>query len=107
MSETTQHTGKMADPGWYTDKNGAVRWWDGTQWSNQVRVPQQPPTNQPQPADDNGTLLIWGWITTFLFPLIGFILGIVAVAKGEMQGIAMLLLAPIMFFVWSGILVAA
>lgn len=108
MSEDTQqHTGPMPDPGWYPDKNGAVRWWDGTAWSNQVRVPQAPTTAASRPAKDgNGTLVLWGWLCTFLLPGIGFILGIICVAKSEMQGIAMMLLSVVMFFVWSAILFA-
>lgn len=35
-------------PGWYDDGHGALRWWDGAQWTAQAQalpaVPPQPPT---------------------------------------------------------------
>ena len=29
-------------PGWYDDGHGALRWWDGLQWTEHVHVPEQP-----------------------------------------------------------------
>lgn len=107
IEETTTPTGPMPDPGWYPDKNGAVRWWDGTAWSNQVRVPQAPGQSAQPAAKSNETLLLCGWGTALLVPFVGFILGIVAIAKNEMQGIGILLLSIVMFFVWSAVLVGA
>lgn len=103
MSDT-QHTGPLPDPGWYPDKNGAVRWWDGTAWSNRVRVPQPVPATKPTEGTDSA-LVLFGWLTTFLMPLIGFILGIVVIAKNDLQGIGMMVLSVVMFFVWSAVLV--
>ena len=28
---------KLPKPGWYTDPEGEVRWWDGEAWTEQVR----------------------------------------------------------------------
>ena len=41
-------------PGWYDDGHGALRWWDGAQWtehvSDQGRVTSDPPIAGPAPA---------------------------------------------------------
>jgi hypothetical protein len=104
----TKHTGPLPDPGWYPDKNGAARWWDGTQWSNRVRLPQDAPSQlAPAAAKNNSTLLLFGWLTAFLVPFVGFVLGIIAVAKSEMQGIGIMLVSIIMFFIWPMLLFAA
>jgi hypothetical protein len=34
-------------PGWYDDERGALRWWDGTQWTEHVQTPDA----EPAPAD--------------------------------------------------------
>ncbi|MDZ8276842.1 DUF2510 domain-containing protein [Microbacterium aquimaris] len=36
-------------PGWYDDGHGALRWWDGLQWTEHVHVPEQP---QAAPAPE-------------------------------------------------------
>ncbi|MGA1827655.1 DUF2510 domain-containing protein, partial [Microbacterium sp.] len=33
-------------PGWYDDERGALRWWDGAQWTEHVQAPD------PEPAVD-------------------------------------------------------
>ena len=38
--------------GWYTDSEGAIRWWDGTQWTEHVRVDSgDPAATAVLPAD--------------------------------------------------------
>jgi H+/Cl- antiporter ClcA len=31
-------------PGWYPEPSGALRWWDGSRWSDVQHVPPPPPT---------------------------------------------------------------
>jgi hypothetical protein len=38
-------------PGWYDDGHGALRWWDGTQWTEHVAAPD------PEPAAEAATTL--------------------------------------------------
>lgn len=106
-SKEAGNRGPLPDPGWYPDKNGAARWWDGTKWSNRVRLPQAPPAAAAGEGKNNGTLLLVGWICALCVPFLGFVLGIVAIAKNEMQGLGMILVSFLMFFVWSALLIGA
>lgn len=46
-------------PGWYDDGHGALRWWDGAQWTEHVHVPEQPAAaaepDQNAPAEASTT----------------------------------------------------
>jgi len=37
-------------PGWYDDGHGALRWWDGAQWTEHTHVPEQPAVPEPTAA---------------------------------------------------------
>ena len=37
-------------PGWYDDGRGALRWWDGTQWTEHVQTPDPEPALDEQSA---------------------------------------------------------
>lgn len=37
--------------GWYSDSQGAIRWWDGTQWTENVRDADEPEPTVVLPAD--------------------------------------------------------
>jgi hypothetical protein len=37
-------------PGWYDDGRGALRWWDGAQWTEHVQTPDPEPAVDEQPA---------------------------------------------------------
>ncbi|MCR2811216.1 MULTISPECIES: DUF2510 domain-containing protein [unclassified Microbacterium] len=39
-------------PGWYDDERGALRWWDGAQWTEHVQTPDADPTAAPDAAAD-------------------------------------------------------
>lgn len=51
----------------------------------------------------DGGLVVGGWVTAFLMPLVGFILGIVILAKGKRigHGIAILIISLTMFGFWA------
>ena len=41
-------------PGWYDDGRGALRWWDGTQWTEHVQTPDPEPAVDEQSASTSG-----------------------------------------------------
>ena len=80
--------------GWYPDPYHPRqrRYWDGTSWA------------WPTRAGTSG-VVTWGWITAFLLPGIGFVLGIIAAAKSEVgNGIGIMVVSVLSFIVWSAIL---
>ena len=38
-------------PGWYDDGRGALRWWDGAQWTEHVQTPDPEPAVDEQPRE--------------------------------------------------------
>lgn len=60
--------------GFYPNEQGQMQWWDGAQWT----------AHQP-PAKTGSGLETAGWIFAVLFPIVGFILGIVLVSKGQQR----------------------
>ena len=38
-------------PGWYDDGHGAMRWWDGSQWTEHVAAPDAETTDAPSEAE--------------------------------------------------------
>ena len=41
-------------PGWYDDGRGALRWWDGAQWTEHVQTPDPEPAVDEQPRRGGG-----------------------------------------------------
>src|SRR5688572_29281016 len=41
-------------PGWYDDGRGALRWWDGAQWTEHVQTPDPEPETPNDPAGGPG-----------------------------------------------------
>ncbi|WP_439593566.1 DUF2510 domain-containing protein [Microbacterium sp.] len=39
-------------PGWYDDQRGALRWWDGTQWTEHVATPDPEPAAGAEAIDE-------------------------------------------------------
>lgn len=85
-----------AAPGWYPrpDMPGTQGYWDGAKWSE--RVAPLPPPNTP--AATNGGLEVSGWVFAVLFPVIGFVIGIVLLAKGSSKGAWIMALSLVVFF---------
>lgn len=42
---------KTTPPGWYDDGHGALRWWDGAQWTEHVAQPDSEVTDAPTEAE--------------------------------------------------------
>ncbi|MGH3345538.1 MAG: DUF2510 domain-containing protein [Nocardioides sp.] len=101
---------------WMADTN---RYWDGTAWTDHiapVAVAPPPPRDtsfdlgwsqrHPAPPEpDHGGLIVGGYVMAILLPLIGFIIGIVLLAKGKTgHGLGAMILSVIAFFVWADVL---
>jgi hypothetical protein len=77
--------------GWHPDPEDetSLRYWDGTQWTDS-RAPR------PQAAEDKGAgvLVVVGYLTAFLLPIVGFILGIVLMVRRQTgHGLAVFLIS--------------
>jgi hypothetical protein len=71
-------------PGWYDDGKGGERWWDGTAWT-EARQPVSQPTEPELPKQISGVAVL-GYGLAIFTPIIGFILGLALVAKGDRHG---------------------
>lgn len=87
-------------PGWHPDPNDQSqwRWWDGEQWTEQ-RAPRKP-AGKKAPDVTVGA----GYVTAFLFPIIGFFIGLALIARGSEHGIRVI--AGSIAFGFLGYLVA-
>jgi len=69
-------------PGWYREPaSGRERWWDGSNWGAYVDAAPAPPAPNTVDGEGNSGLVAAGYIFAVLLPLVGFILGIVAVTR--------------------------
>jgi Protein of unknown function (DUF2510) len=101
-------------PGWYPDPSGAPhqRYWDGARWTDHIAPPPPPaqeiaPPPAPQRSGSNSGLFWGSLVTAILFPLIGFILGIVLMARGEYALGVIGMVASLFFFaLWASLLLA-
>lgn len=73
-----------ANPGWYPAPNehATQRYWNGEAWTED---------RAPLEVKDDGGLIVAGWVCAFLFPLVGFIIGLVLMGKGRGDGAAIVL----------------
>ena len=97
----TQSPQNLPPPGWYPDPKmaGTQRYWDGQRWTDHAA----PAAPQPTKPDTNG---LWtaGIITGILFPIVGFIIGIVLLAKSDNRGVWVMLGSIGAGIVWYNIL---
>lgn len=71
MTNGEQHQ-QQAQPGWYDDGQGNLRWWDGTQWSEQYVYPVPPTQSASKAVSSTAALwLVLGIVGTVLFAIIG------------------------------------
>ena len=85
-------------PGWYPDPEivGTQRYWDGGRWTDH-RAPLEI-AGRPAAASDG--LVVAGYVTALLLPLVGFIIGIVLLAKDRTgHGLGAILLSIFAFWV--------
>jgi Protein of unknown function (DUF2510) len=78
--------------GWYPDPEqaGTTRYWDGSQWTDQ-RAPAPPTAREDRGA---GALVVVGYITAFVLPIIGFIIGIILLVRRQTgHGLAVFLIS--------------
>ena len=100
--------------GWYPLPSmvATQRYWNGTAWTDHIapaNAPIQPHAStaayRSQPEPDHAGLITAGWVTAALFPLVGFIIGIVLCAKGKGgHGAGAMVLSILAFFFWAGTL---
>lgn len=99
-------------PGWYPADEYTMRYWDGMTWVEGQTRPRL--NNDPAPAvvaEGPITLSIFGYIFAAVIPIIGAILGIVAITRpvtnpNKRHGL-WIILASIAFFVLWFVLLAA
>lgn len=93
MPNNPPPTPGLAAPGWYPDNHQphTVRYWDGRAWTQQT-APAMPQHGYPAPANQwaaqaaDANLVTAGQITGIFIPVIGFIIGIVLVLRGNSKG---------------------
>lgn len=84
----TATTDKISNPaGWHEDPNDAsqLRYWDGEQWTDHY-APKPPTAGTRDDRKTNNSLAGLGWVTAFLLPFVGFIIGLVLANKGDSRG---------------------
>lgn len=104
-------------PGWYTNPTGpGQRYWDGARWTDSYAPPPSPLPPPPSPpphwqaapsatASQSGApgIVIAGYIFAIVIPIIGFVLGIVALTQqndAARHGIGIIVVSVIGFMLW-------
>lgn len=87
-----------APAGWYPDAHdeGQEQYWDGQRWTDAKRPSQREPSVPAKQTEDRGStaLVVVGYITAVLLPIVGFILGIVLLVRRQTgHGLAVFLIS--------------
>ncbi len=100
---TTEVNGPLR--GWYDDPEdaGTVRYWDGNRWT-ESRAPVTTPDEKPEKAGFE-TVDGVGYVMAVLFPLVGFIMGLVRLNKSK-QGVWIVVVSVLAFIIWLAIFTA-
>lgn len=103
-------------PGWYPDE-GVMRYWDGSQWTDQTRplpylLDSTPTETGPAPGRESaGAIVGVGYVLAVLIPVIGFIIGIVVATRPakvtSKHGAWIIVLSVVVFFVYLALIVNA
>jgi hypothetical protein len=84
-----------------------MRYWDGADWTLQTR----PIVESPAEGDSAGALVPLGYILSIIIPIVGFVLGIVAVTRpnkaASKHGPWIIVVSVLAFIAWLAILVSA
>lgn len=87
-------------PGWYPDAQGAMRWWDGVQWTAHVQAPTYPNPERRRLSDSTPVDNAWVWLValaSFAFTPMLFLLDMrgymASIMTGDPTGI-------INYFIW-------
>jgi len=83
---------------------GTQRYWDGAKWTDHVAPVAAQPAFRPRP--DNGAV-IGACVLGVILPLVGFIWGIVLVARDEPKGWLPMAVSVAAFAFWFLLLTAA
>ncbi len=109
-------TGEPAQPapGWFRNPEApGQRYWDGTKWTenyadDQGQVLPVPPPPAAVTGEQKGDGLVpVGYILGVLFPIIGFVIGIVLLARRNNHGAGVMVVSVVAFVVWASILAAS
>jgi len=99
-------------PGWYTNPTGpGQRYWDGQRWTDSYSQTQPSAANSEIAAMSSGTpgLVIAGYILAVVIPIVGFILGIVAVTRPDKRiskhGVWIIVLSVVAFAIYIALIV--
>jgi hypothetical protein len=101
--------GQEAIPaGWYADPDEPPtrRYWDGDEWTDWTDQTYERNLNRDKDSR-NDTLVIIGWITAVLIPIVGLILGIVVATRGDKRGAWVIIGSIVVFLISFAILTAA
>ena len=108
MSTTTPLAPPTFPAGWYDvpDRANTKGYWDGERWTGDYAPTDT--TAPPSRAESAGGLVVVGYITAVLMPLIGFILGIVVATRPakvtSKHGAWIIVVSIVAFIVWLAIL---
>jgi ABC-type dipeptide/oligopeptide/nickel transport system permease component len=92
-------------PGWYTNPTGpGQRYWDGQKWTDSYSQPTPVDTRVENAASGTPGLVIVGYILAVVIPIVGFILGIVAVTRPDKRmskhGVWIIVLSVVAFLIY-------
>lgn len=85
-------------PGFYSDADGEIRWWDGQRWGPESR-PGPRSAKKPEKEGANAAVVA-GFIFAVLFPIVGFILGLTQINRSR-YGLAVVLASVAGFVLWG------
>ncbi len=98
-------------PGWYTNPAGpGQRYWDGQKWTDSYSQTQPSTVSNlvTEPDSSSSGLIVAGYIFAVVIPIVGFILGIVAVTRPDKRvskhGVWIIVLSVVAFFVFVAII---
>lgn len=95
---------ELPPAGWYAhpEMAGTQRYWDGQRWTDHI-APGTPPITATAVAQQTGPsdgLIVAGYITAALLPIVGFIIGCVLLPKRSSHGVIIMIIAVVACLFW-------